>query len=199
MVDIEAGIAWAKATRKTAVYKYGRHGPKAYDCVGFVLGFMRQLGIDASVYPLFWTTRAMTAWGEKTGALKLGVAGIERGMPFLWGDATRPDHRPVAGAGHTGICLQPPSAKHPRGRAISAYNPDKDIIIHDLIPAAGDHLAFFGYLVVNPPAVPVDPPATEQPEPPAPSDEVVEQPDDPPTADELQARIDAAVATLEGN
>lgn len=197
MSQLETAIAWAKAKRKTAVYKYGRHGPNAYDCVGFVLGFIRQLGIDASIYPLFWTTRGMTAWGEKTGALKLGVDGIRRGDPALWGDAKRPDHRPVAGAGHTLICLQPPSPRYPRGRAISAYNEAKDIIITDLIPAAGDHLAFFGYLVVNPPVEPTEPPPDQQPEPPAPSDEAGEQPDDePPTAAELQARIDAAVEVL---
>lgn len=191
-------IAFAKAQKKAKKqYKYSAHGPNKFDCVGLVLASVRSAGIDASVYPLFWNVRHMVTWGEKTGTLHLGLDGIERGDIALWGDASRPDHRPVAGAGHTLLVLQPPTAAKPRGKAISAYNEKEDIIITKLIPAVGNHLAFFGYLRLPTPVPdPVVPPPDELPEPPAPSDEAAQEPDDPPTVEELQARIDAAVEVL---
>lgn len=195
---VEAMIAFGRGEKRAKKqYKFGRHGPNKYDCVGFVLACVRAAGLDKMVYPLFWTVRNMVTWGENTGALHLGLDGIRRGDIALWGDASRPDHRPVSGAGHTLLVLQPPTAAKPRGKAISAYNEDKDIIVTELVPATGSHLAFFGYLRLPTPARdPVAPPPDEQPEPPAPSDEAGEVPDDPPTVEELQARIDVAVEAL---
>lgn len=193
---VRAEIAFAREQLGKR-YVIGGMGPDEWDCIWFVRKSARAAGLDGSVVPGATNVRVLRDWAEANGRLRLASSGYEpkRGDIFLWGKADG-DHRPVKGAGHTGFVLRPPSPSRPLGKAISAYNPQKGVIIHDLIPTG--RLALYGYVEQDFPAAPA--PAPEPPtndlETPPPSDAAEEQPDDPPSAAELQARIDEAVEVL---
>lgn len=137
-----AVIAKAR-TYSESPYVKGGTSYDGIDCRGLVRkAFGIEDGLRLLVGGALGNVREFTKWAEENGRL---VAEPQRGDVFLWGDANSPDHRPVYGAGHMGIVIQPPSAKHPDGLAISAYNPKKGIIEHGLTPPPG-HLAVFGYI-----------------------------------------------------
>lgn len=179
-------------------YVFGQRGPKAFDCIGMMYAAARHAGLDSTVFPNSWTVRNLTGWARNHGRLVLSSDGVncKRGDVFLWGAADLPDHRPIKGAGHTGIVLQPVSAGHPKGKALSAYNPNKGVIIHDLIPEPG-HLALYGFVDLPYPA---DLPPTEIEDSAPPDDAAAEQPDDelpePPTVEELLEKIRKAQEDL---
>lgn len=175
-------------------YKFGARGPEKWDCIGLDVGAAREAGLDSSVFPSSWTVRNLTAWAKANGRLRLVVDGYQpkRGDVFLWGAAALADHKPVKGAGHTGLVLQPVSPEHPKGKAISAYNPEKGVIVHDLIPEG--HLAPYGFVELDYPKP--EPPPTEIEDSAPDSDAAAEQPDEPPTYDELVEKIKKAQEAL---
>lgn len=188
---VKAMIAFAKA-QLGKKYVLGATGPDEWDCRGLVRKAARAAGLDGSVLPAVNNVRELTAWAEASGLLRLASSGYKgkRGDIFLWGKVDG-DHRPIKGAGHTGLVLQPVNAKNPMGKAISAYNPEKGVIVHDLIPSG--HHALYGFIVL---AYPAPEPAITDPETPPPSTDAAPQPDEPPTVEELLAKISNAQEAL---
>lgn len=177
-------------------YQHAAHGPDKWDCVGLVVGSGRAAGLDTSVVPASWTVRNLKSWAQKHGRLRLATSGYtpKPGDIFLWGDAKSASHAPALGAGHTGLVEEAPSAAHPNGWAISAYNPKRGVCEHRLVPKPSTGLALYGFVELD---YPVAPPF-EQPEPPADDGAI-----DPPTPvdfaklyAELRANADAAIALL---
>lgn len=125
--------------------------------------------------------RAFDDWARANGRFRDKTISPEPGWVFLWGPAD--GTKPVRGAGHMGIVLEPKNPVHPNGWALSAYNPQRGTLEHRLFPKA--RLALWGYIE---PAWPIDPPIVD-PEPPPPDDAV-----DPV---DLQAELDAANAKLD--
>ena len=133
--------------------------------------------------------RAFDAWAHDHGRFRDATVTPEPGWVFLWGPA---DHtKPVRGAGHMGIVLEPKNPAHPNGWALSAYNPARDTLEHRLFPKVNNHLALWGYIE---PAWPVDPPVVD-PEPPAP-DDAVDPPDYQAMYEALRKNADDAIALL---
>lgn len=174
----EAMIEFANDQRRLKKpYIFGRRGPNAFDCMGLMYAAARAVGLGPDVFPNSWTVRNLTGWARANGYLRLASSGYQpqRGDLGLWGPVD--GGQPKKGAGHVLLVKQPPTAAKPHGRAISAFNPEKDIINHGVAPAPGGHLALFGYIVLPYP----------QPEPPpveiedsAPPSETVEPADDEP-------------------
>lgn len=153
-------------------YVFAARGPNRWDCIGLVVGAARHVGLTTDQVPNSWTVRNLTAWAKKHGYLRLAADGYQgqRGDIFLWGDAKSASHAPVLGAGHTGLVKQPISAKHPRGRAISAFNPELDVINHGIAPKPGSHLALYGFVVIPDKAAEPGPGPEDQLETPPPTD-----------------------------
>jgi hypothetical protein len=196
----EAMIAFAnEQDQLNKPYKLGARGPNAFDCVGLMYAAARAAGLDASVFPNSWTVRNLTGWAEANGYLHLAADGYagERGDLFLWGKLDG-DHRPVKGAGHVGLVKRAPTDARPKGRAISAYNPELDIINHAVLPKPGGHLALYGFIALPYPRRRVQPVEVE--ETPAPTESVEPADDEPPieapTVEDLQAKIAAAISAL---
>lgn len=135
--------------------------------------------------------RAFDAWAHANGRFRDKTVTPEPGWVFLWGPAD--GTKPVRGAGHMGIVLEPKNPTHPNGWALSAYNPRLGTLEHRLFPKANNHLALWGYIEPTWP-VPADPPVVD-PEPPAPPD-AIDLPDYQAMYAALRKNADDAIALL---
>ena len=156
-----------------------------FNCDLFVRKAFGNVGLRDLIGGPLPNVRAFDDWAHANGRFRDATVTPEPGWVFLWGPAD--GTKPVRGAGHMGIVLEPKNPTHPNGWAISAYNPARDTLEHRLFPKPNGHLALWGYIA---PAWPVDAPVVD-PEPPAPDDAV-----DPPAPVDLQAALDAANAKI---
>lgn len=154
-------------------YVFGKRGPNAFDCMGLMYAAARAAGLGPDVFPNSWTVRNLVGVARKNGWLHLADSGYapERGDLGIWGPVG--GGQPEKGAGHVLLVKRPATAAKPKGKAISAFNPEKDIINHGVAPKPGGHLALYAYIALPypQPEVPVE---IEDSAPPS---ESVEQPD----------------------
>lgn len=148
-------------------YVFGADGPTEWDCIHFVRKAARAAGLDGSVVPGATNVRMLTKWAEDRNLVRLYADGAKpkRGDIFLWGSPDG-DHRPVKGAGHTGLVLRMPGKLYPNGFAISAYNPHQGVITHDLIAAPSTGHVLYGFITPPWPMMPVEPPTVDLEQPP---------------------------------
>lgn len=100
----------------------------ALDCRGLVRKAYGQY--KKAIGGALGNVRAFAKWATDNGRL---LDHGQRGWPFVWSEITdKPEPGNPLHRRHIGIKLTGRTKKHPNGWAVSAYNPKRDTIYHDL-------------------------------------------------------------------
>lgn len=141
--DLADAVVIKAKSMKGYPYKLGGRGPNGIDCRGFVEKAFKDAGVGAAIGGQHADVRGEVRWTKANDRFREPSMVPGRAWLIFYNEPSAPPTPSNPDRiRHVGLVLQPLSPRWPKGRVISALNPDLDVRFHNLSLKG---LAIYGY------------------------------------------------------